>query len=1415
MPGSNSASDATISSTGYGPSGHASTAHGGGRFNRLLFDGDERRYEQWEVKFLGYMKIQQLKDVITAPADPDPTDADATGKNELAYAELIQFLDDKSLSLVMRDAKDNGRKALEILRGHYAGSGKPRVISLYTELTSLVKMSCESITDYVIRAENTHYALKNAGETVEDSLLIAMILKGLPEPYKPFVVVVTQSEKKQTFTEFKVALRSFEDTEKCRSTRGGEDSVMRMSHGALRGAFQSAKSNVTCYSCGQVGHISRKCTANPKNGTGNNKWCPSCKSATHNGNTCRRRKNADKVKHVTDTPEDQPKGEHSFSFAFRAVDSDHVGSCGLKSDALLVDCGATTHIVTDESKFVKFDDTFVPEKHYIELADGAKSNNVAQKRGDAAVTLMDRNGKEARVLLKNALYIPSYPQDIFSVDAATAGGAEVLFHHDKAELIHRSGTVFDIEKRGRLYYLSTYDHPGSDITDSVCVTRDIEGWHEVMGHCNFEDLKKLPDLVDGMKIIGKVGQPDDCSVCILGKMNKTRSRVPRVRSSAPLKLVHTDLAGPIDPVSTEGFKYAMVFTDDYSGLVFVYFLKSKSDAVNATERFLADSAPFGNVKCMRSDNGTEFTCEAFRSLLRKHRIRHDTSAPYSPHQNGTAERCWRVLFEMGRCLLIQAKLPQELWPYAVMAAAYIRNRCFKKRIQQTPYFVMTGRKPNLAHMRVFGSVCYAYKQMKKKLDPRCEKGIFVGYDRLSPAYLVYFPETGKVMKHRVVKFVSTTPVSASTSAVNEPTDEVFYEEDDMFFGQGSGISVEKPTDIIEPSVASVEDEVEIEVESDMPTDASLDESVPANGIEHGPLGKNDLRQSDSESESRTPEFVVQKPPVRERKLPSHLTRDYIVGDMTGIDFEDDDQVMLVDYCYKVNSELPQCYKQAMRSADSSSWEDAMNDEMNSLKENNTFTLTPLPKGRKAVGGRWVYAIKEDANGAKTYKARYVAKGYSQVEGIDYQETYAPTASFTSVRTLMQLAAQHGLILHQMDVKTAYLNAPIDCEVYVDQAEGFEVPANQAESRLVYKLNKSLYGLKQSGRNWNSMLHGYLIDNDFIQSLVDPCVYVRKTEHDLVIIIVWVDDLIIAASSDAVMGSVKKALKQKFVLKDLGKLAYFLGIHFEQGNGYVKMNQKRYLNKLLEKFGMLDCKPRCTPSEQKITCNENDELVDSRRYREIIGSLIYLMTCTRPDICWTVTKLSQYLSQPRQGHLTAAKHVMRYLKGTNDYELCYKKSEDGLSLIGYSDADWASSPDDRRSTTGYCFALTREGAPISWKSRKQPTVALSTCEAEYIALSATVQESKFLTQLLNDIDGGHQYEPVLIFEDNQGTIALAQNPVNRQRSKHIDIRYHFIRSALSSGTIKLQYCPTANMIADVMTKPATRFKLESFKNFLFG
>ena len=1070
-------------STGYGPS------------VRLLFDGDDTRYEIWETKFLGYMRRQKLIEVLTGTGTPD------VDKNADAYGELVQVLDDRSLSLIIRDAKDDGRKALQILRDHYMGTGKPRIISLYTELTSLKMNTNETVTDYVIRAETAANSLKQASEVVSDSLLIAMVLKGLPSSFKTFSTVITQKDTAMDFMEFKIALRNFEETEKAHDTldKPSDDNIMKVGF-ARKFEPRPSRGNFipVCHTCGVSGHKSPDCTSNVSkrevnkgrpNTKYSKKWCINCKSKTHNTSECRK---GNSTKSTSVSAEAKFSGD-SHSFLFKAnsctdddtsqTDSDNCNNVVFKMNNLLVDCGATSHIITDSSKFIEFDRNFNPSHHYIELADGSRTNGVAHGRGTAKVLLYDVNGSPQDVFLSNALYVPSYKHDLFSVQAATENGVSVNFSPNYAELKAPNGTVFPINSEGKLYFLD-------NVKSCDSVSYSLYDWHSIMGHCNYKDLLKLENVVEGMKISSK--DKLDCEICAVGKMSQYRNREPDKRATSRLALVYCDLAGPIDPVAREGFKYAISFVDDYTGTIIVYFLKNKSDTVAATERFLADVSPYGNVKCIRTDNGTEFTAKCFKDLLVKNAIKHEFTAPYSPHQNGTVERSWRTIYDMARCILLHANLPKTLWTYAVKTSAYIRNRCFNPRTGKTPYEMFTDNKPNLRNMHIFGTVCYSYKQEKKKLDPRSERGIFLGYDGQSPAYLVYYPNRNDVKRVRCVKFT------------------------DKFPHENMEIVPECHHDVNEEPV-------------------SLEAlSVPT-------VNTNDQNLTEENEGADNQVLETRRYPVRERNAPSYLEE--YVTDLDASASDDSSSAMYsVDFCYRM-VDVPRTYQDAITSPDSSKWHRAMQEEMNSLKENDTFELTSLPEGRSAVGGRWVFTVKSSPNSDDKFKARYVAKGYSQVRELDYHETFSPTARITSIRLLLQLAQQENLIIHQMDVSSAYLNAPIDTEIFIDQPEGF-VKYDVNGKKLFFRLKKSIYGLKQSGRNWYELLHNFLLVEGFEMSLADSCVYCKKIDNLKIIIIFWVDDIIIAASNEQLLNVAKRSLSQNFKMKDFGKLSWFLGIEFK-------------------------------------------------------------------------------------------------------------------------------------------------------------------------------------------------------------------------------------------------------------------------------
>ena len=372
-----------------------------------------------------------------------------------------------------------------------------------------------------------------------------------------------------------------------------------------------------------------------------------------------------------------------------------------------------------------------------------------------------------------------------------------------------------------------------------------------------------------------------------------------------------------------------------------------------------------------------------------------------------------------------------------------------------------------------------------------------------------------------------------------------------------------------------------------------------------------------------------------------------------------------------------------------------------------------------------------------------------------------------------------------------------------QPESFEV---KGKEHLVCKLNKSLYGLKQSSRCWNSVLDEHLKSIGFTQTESDPCIYVKEEDGDTLIVAIHVDDIILAGKTDEKIAKVKESIAERFQVKDMGELKYILGLQVIQEDGKVWIGQPTYTASIIKKYGMENCKPVETPvdlSSKLVSAMEDSELFNKEEYQSAVGSLLYLSSATRPDITFAVNNVAKFSANPTNEHWTAVKRIFRYLKGTVNYGLLYSENA-SPDCVGFSDADWAGDLNDRKSTSGYTFQIN--GAAVSWRSKKQTCVALSTAEAEYIALSAAAQEALWMRQLLTDLNVNID-EPVTIYEDNQSAIAMSKNPQFHRRSKHIDIKYHFVRDQVEKKTLTVLYCPTGSMLADLFTKgiPKEQFK----------
>jgi hypothetical protein len=423
----------------------------------------------------------------------------------------------------------------------------------------------------------------------------------------------------------------------------------------------------------------------------------------------------------------------------------------------------------------------------------------------------------------------------------------------------------------------------------------------------------------------------------------------------------------------------------------------------------------------------------------------------------------------------------------------------------------------------------------------------------------------------------------------------------------------------------------------------------------------------------------------------------------------------------------------------------------------------------------------------------------QQQGVDFDEVFAPVARMESVRMLLAVAAQEGWFVHHMDVKSAFLNGDLQEEVYVQQPPGFVAEGHEGK---VLKLNKALYGLRQAPRAWNMKLDGSLQVMGFTRCASEHGVYTRGVGEARVVIGVYVDDLVITGSNPAIIEAFKEEMRQTFRMSDLGLLSFYLGIEVKQGQQCITLGQAAYARKLLEKAGMENCNSCSTPMEVRLrlSARGTSEEVDATMYRSLVGSLRYLVH-TRPDISFAVGYVSRFMEKPRQEHLAAVKHLLRYIAGTVDYGLVYPKFTKGNNrLIGYSDSDLGGDVDERKSTAGVIFFLGE--MVISWSSQKQKTVALSTCEAEYMAGASGACQAVWLKRLLDDIEGTNVQQPVLKM-DNKSAIALSKNPVLHDRSKHIDTKFHFIRQCVEDGRICLDYVRTHEQMADILTKSLGR------------
>ena len=476
------------------------------------------------------------------------------------------------------------------------------------------------------------------------------------------------------------------------------------------------------------------------------------------------------------------------------------------------------------------------------------------------------------------------------------------------------------------------------------------------------------------------------------------------------------------------------------------------------------------------------------------------------------------------------------------------------------------------------------------------------------------------------------------------------------------------------------------------------------------------------------------------------------------------------------------------------WTQATIEEMTALQKNDTWELMPLPKGKKTVGCKWVFSIEHKAAGSiERYKARLVAKGYTQTYGIDYQETFSPVAKLNTVRVLLSLAANLDWALHQFDVKNAFLHGNLEEEVYMDILPGF---TTSRQTGVVCELQKALYRLKQSPKACFERFSLAMKKQGFKQSNSDHTLFLKHRQGMVTALIIYVDDMIITGNDKEEISRLQKHLAAEFEMKNLGGLKYFLGIEVAQSSQGIFLSQRKYILDLLAETGMLDCKPADTPMVQNLGLGEHSNQIPTNRerYQRLVGKLIYL-SHTRPDIAYAVSLVSQFMHNPSEDHMNAVLRILRYLKSSPGKGLMFRKNNH-LSIDGYTDVNWAGSITDRKSTSGY-FTFVG-GNLVTWRSKKQKVVALSSAETEFRGMAKGLCELLWLRRLLEEI-GYSSSSAMNLFCDNKAAIEIAQNPVQHDLTKHVEVDRHFIKEKLEAKIVQFPFVKSEDQLADILTK----------------
>src|SRR5215471_4504867 len=1207
----------------------------------------------------------------------------------------------------------------------FQGKGELTRLDTLSKLQALICLETDNVRKHISSMIELKEELAGMGAPVTDDAFAAMIRKSLPPSYRPLLQSIstaaritgrpmTSDQLIQCIHE-EVDLKAIEK----RRDKMAEDTALLASKGRQgnqkRKKTPDPSKNCSNPNCLRAGHVIAECYRKGGGKEGQGPW--SKKKKADSANTASTNKDPVALVALVTTVN---------------LDEAEALSARSQDPTIIIDCGASKHFSSNRAKFATFTEI---EPQPIKSADGRSL--YATGKGDMEILIpMGKNTEPTRVKLVNVYYSPQMAYTLISVSQMDEKGHNVHFGNRMCTISTskpNKQTVGRIPLIQGLYRVNVNQSEGSTnlIANTASTKISISDLHRLMGHVNHHDLCKMvhEGQVTGIELDVN-SKPEFCPTCV--KAKAPRKPFPKLSEKKGIakygSKVSADVWGPAQVESLGGNKYSVTYMDLHSHEEKVYFLKRKSETFDTYQNYEAwvKVQRDAHIKIFGCDRGGEFTSEEFNNHLKKAGTVRHLNVHDSPQSNGGPERGNRTHLDMTRAILIDDGLPKNLWAEAKRHSIWLRNRVPTRALPngKTPHEMGTGEKPNLSNLRQFGCTAWVKNLDAGKLDPRTVEGRFLGYDEESKGYRIYWPQKRSVTVERDVYFdenealkpettqieggndTRTIPsVSSTTTAPIEPkpipdTPETIPEPERRETRTERTQNVENPP-TNEPDMPQT------------PFSTSTDSTIPKPPAPHEKRVRSDgLIEPEPNTgrgfRPRQPKGYYQKLTSRQSVDSARIVEVAAMAENESLEQggEEIRASWKMDGCEEfvgtteefallIGTE-PETLRDAMsRDNESKSWAEAIKAEISQCEKMNTWDVVEAPPGANIVGCRYVFRYKLDSQGnIAKFKARIVAKGFTQVHGVDFFETRVWVVRWETLRNLLAAAGAKDAIIHQADVKNAYLNAEIEEDIYMALPPDYHKyttlgPINPSLHRPVCKLKKGLYGTKQGGRTWYMKLRETFVSLGYSVSTSDLAVFYKYSGTTYTIVASATDDFTIIGDSLDSVNLIKKQLNEHFETVDLGEINWLLGVHITRDleSHTISLGQQSYIDEIVERMGLSKARPAITPMEPGIDLTPGASSVSPKllsscektKYREAIGSLMYCATVTRPDISYAVSTLSRYMEEPHATHWKAVQRVFTYLKGTRD--LCLTLGGTNASLIGYSDADWASQI-HRHSISGF-------------------------------------------------------------------------------------------------------------------------------------